>query len=252
LGQLINGIIMGKIEISIALPTRERPNNITRLIKSIEETAKYPKEIQVILRIDEGDEPTKNNVLKNQKRFSGRFDYLEKPQNELLSDMWQECFPLTKGPRLMMCADDVVFRTPEWDKIIIEAMPDPKNIFRFVWCNDGIQGYNMPTLPFMSIAWVKHIGYFVPRGYYCDYCDMHLLRIVDLLKKRGHKVGRYLKNVFIEHMHPQVNKAKWDQNYKRRRKMRGLNGKVWDKEKGEINLIVDRISKLISSGKIKI
>ena len=237
-------------DISIVVPTKDRPKNIKRLVQSIMDQSNRPQSIQIIFRIDEGDTKSKS-AIKNMKRsFPGEVLIQEKPHVKVLSDLWEDCYSLVKGPRVMMCADDVIFRTKGWDDIIIRRMRKPKKIVHFVWCNDRNQGAKMPTLPFMSEAWIKTVGYFVPRGYYCDYCDIHLQGIAERLKEMGHDVTRYLKNVIIEHMHPTANKADWDNTYKFRRSMRSKNQGRWTAARSEIKKKAKHLKDMIDSGKV--
>ena len=51
-----------KNKISLLIPTRNRYNNIVRLIKSIKETAEYFENIEILLYVDNDDTSTINSI----------------------------------------------------------------------------------------------------------------------------------------------------------------------------------------------
>jgi hypothetical protein len=202
---------------SIIIPTRARVSNIQRILASLNLTLEQPNKTEVILRLDDDD----GEVLEACKKINTKYKLKKvvKPRNEdFLSDLWEDCRERAVGSRFMMCADDVVFKTKNWDAIVAQGTPNPEKLFHFVYGNDKIHGKGLATLPIVSRAWVETVGYFVPRGYTCDYCDTHLQDIAIRLNKLGCNVIQYFDNVVFEHRHPVAGKAKWDKTYSFRRK----------------------------------
>lgn len=228
--------------ISIIIPTRSRPNNVIRLIESLHNTANVDN-LQIILRIDDDD------VSYDDLQLS--CDIVKKPRNKFLSDLWQEAVPEAKHDIVMACADDVIFRTKNWDQTIINIMKDPVNTLCFLWCNDLYQGPRLATLPFVTRAWINAVGFLMPSGYARDWCDTHLHDIARKLRKLGAEAMVYLKDVVIEHMHPAAGKSNYDETYTYRLKMscpqRIFDGR--DSERHELSL---KIFKEISAGKYKL
>lgn len=199
---------------TICVPTRERPKSINRLIKCIRDTAKYPDKIQIIFRIDKDDKVSKATIDAIKSPF--KIDCIIGDRGNL-SDMWEDCWETAKADLIMMCADDVIFRTKNWDDTILQKAVNPKDTPYFIWGNDKIQGAGLATLPIMSRKWVELVGYFVPRGYAVDYCDTHLDQIARLAKKGGVDVMTYFNDIVFEHMHPNNGKAPNDKVYQWRR-----------------------------------
>lgn len=103
--------------------------------------------------------------------------------------------------------DDHRFRTLHWDKIIEETLKRPGYAYGYdgVWMRGEI-----PTQIFISRPIVKALGYFALP-------DCHHLFVDNAWKATAERVGRlhYLPEVFIEHMHPAIGKAEWDEGHLR-------------------------------------
>lgn len=204
---------------SICVPTRGRPKSIKRLIESIELTSKEPDKIQVIFRIDEDDKESREIIESIESKLAS-IDIITGKRCDL-SDMWEDCYPTANANRIMMCADDVVFRTKGWDTKIRGKTPNAKGVPYFVWGNDKIQGSLLATLPIVSRKWVELVGYFVPRGYARDWCDTHIYDIAKRAQKHGAgKVMIYFNDIVFEHLHPSVGKSKYDSTYSYRLKQK--------------------------------
>jgi len=197
-------------DFSICVPTRNRPNSIKRLVKSIIDTTANLDRIEILFRIDEDDvlSPEAIDSLSNQvtiKTFVG--------PKKCLSDLWDDMWPHVSSPRLHMMGDDVIYRTYGWDNAILAIMPNPTEYPLFVYGNDLNQGKNIATLPIVSAKWAEILGYFVPLGYSKDYCDTHLHEIAQKVEEKGFHVMTYLNNIIFEHLHPTINKAPVDSTY---------------------------------------
>jgi hypothetical protein len=163
------------------------------------------------------------------------------PRDKMLSNMWDDAYKYVTASRVMMCADDVVFRTPDWDKIITKAMLNSEKEIHFCWGNDKNQGKHLATLPIMSSAWISMCGYFVPRGYCRDWCDTHLHDIARKLNKLGYNRMTYVKEVVFEHMHPSIGKAGYDDTYNYRQKLNP--GNIFNRRNKERQQIAQKMFK---------
>jgi len=234
--------------ISIVVPSRNRPDNLTRLVKSLKDTSSNFDNLDIILRLDDDDK----DLAEYKKRLDGykNINILVDGKRENLSDLWDECYYATKHPLVMMCADDVVFRTKNWDKILNNRMPNPDKTLYLAWCDDKNQGPLIPTLPIMSKAWIDSIGYFVPRDYVCDFCDVHIHEIARRLQKFNIEVMLYNKDIIIEHMHPTVAKGKWDAVYTSRRDKRSKAAIIFKRKAKERKATSEKLRDLVKSGKL--
>jgi len=236
--------------ISIVVPTRKRPRNIKRLVESIKKQSYDLSNIQVIFRVDDDDATATEIGIIAKNYLKDVYIIKDKPK-ENLSDLWNECYSSATYPLIMMCADDVIFRTKHWDRKVLKRLPNPKNTLYLAWGNDLNQKGIMPTLPILSKAWVENVGYFVPEGYISDFCDIHIFDIAKRLEKRGYNAMIYMKDIIFEHMHPTVGKAKWDEIYNKRRSRRGEAGQVYGNYSKERENTANKLFKLIKSGNIK-
>lgn len=128
-----------------------------------------------------------------------------------LSDMWNVAAGAARGDILMMCGDDIVFRTPGWDTAVAAAFEAVPDRIALVYGDDTIQGRRLATHPFIHRAWYEAVGYLVPPGFSCDWSDMWLNEVADELHRRV-----WLPGVVTEHMHPVMGKARLDDNHRER------------------------------------
>jgi hypothetical protein len=102
--------------------------------------------------------------------------------------------------------DDHRTRTRGWDRLVADALVRPG----IAYGDDLIHGARLPSAPFVSASIVNALGwYFLPTAEHM-YGD-------DALRVLGESLGRlrYLPDVVIEHLHPAVHKAPWDDGYAR-------------------------------------
>lgn len=102
--------------------------------------------------------------------------------------------------------DDHVARTPGWDTAVLDALATPG----IAYGDDGFQGHELPTAPFISASIVLALGWYaLPscRHLFVDNAWRDIGVQAECL--------RYLPGVLIEHMHPLAGKAGWDDGYQR-------------------------------------
>lgn len=210
-------------QFSICVPTRGRQLGLTRLAKSIDSMSDNPELVELILRIDDDDHVASQAANDLVGRIRCPIILVVLPHNEFLSDLWEDCYPSTHADRIMMCADDCVFRTKGWDTRIAAVSPDSGRKVYFLYGNDLYQKGQLAAFPILSRAWIECVGFFVPRGYHRDWCDTHIHDIANRLKsEQGILKGTivtYFKDIIFEHLHPAAGKAKYDKTYTARLKM---------------------------------
>jgi Glycosyl transferase family 2 len=188
--------------ISVLCPTRNRPDSVRRLINSGLDTAYGPVEFIFYCDLDA---PLPKDVTERPevKVING--------ERITLSQMWNECQKLATADVFMQCGDDVVFRTKNWDKRILDTFEEYPDKVAFVFCNAKDWGDKLGTHGFLHRKWVETVGYFTPPHFTSDFGD----KWIDEL---GRLVGRrvYLSDVVTEHMHPIWGKSSWDATYTER------------------------------------
>jgi len=244
-----------KYDITIIIPTRDRYNGLTYLVKSINDLANKPRKIEIIMRVDDDDKVGLEAISDLEAaNLEVALVKVIKPRNEYLSDLWDECYELASADRIMACADDCIFRTKDWDLTIVAASPNPDKVVYFMYGNDTIQKNFLATFPIVSRAWVECAGFFMPRGYKRDWCDTHLHDIAIRLKKE-HRInlltlGWYFKDIIFEHQHPAHKRQfKYDQTYSDRLKM-PCEKKQYDARTAERSKIATRIAEYIKFKKV--
>ena len=104
--------------------------------------------------------------------------------------------------------DDHRFRTKGWDRSFAEFLQSAGG--GFAYGNDLYQGENLPTAVFITSRIVTSLGYFCPPAQQHLYLDDAWKYLGD-----GAECLFYFPDIIIEHMHPGVGKAEWDEGYAR-------------------------------------
>lgn len=186
------------MKISILCPTRGRPENVKRLIKSLEDTSEEMPE--VVFYVDEDDE----NI-----EWMGRKLRVVRGPRQTLSNCWNECAKVATGNILMVAGDDIVFRSKGWDGVVKRAFAGYPDRIVMVHGQDGSPHKDkFATHPFLHRKWVDALGYITPPYFSADYCDTWINEIANLLDRR-------VSLPFVhEHLHPYWGKAEVDETHK--------------------------------------
>lgn len=213
----VDDIVLPKVEhvgpaeprISILCPTRGRPDNLLRLIRTALDTASGP--IEFVFYVDDDDQPTRALLTELNGRVPGLILSMLVGPRILLSEAWNRCAEIARAEILMHAGDDITFESNGWDDNVIHAFEAYPDRLVFVHGDDRLQGRNLGTHGFLHRRWVDVIGYFVPPYFSSDYNDTWLTEVADMLDRRV-----YLPNVVTEHHHPLAGKAEWDTTHRER------------------------------------
>jgi hypothetical protein len=208
---------MSKV-ISILTPTRGRPDNCKRFIKSIYETTLHKNTIELFFYVDR-DDSALGAYMSLQKHCYEEFnDFLrvEFMFGDPISvcDSWNLMTLQSLGDIIIMGNDDLIYETPSWDVTLHQELLNfPDDIF-CAWFNDGINGEKHCAFPIVSRKWANTLGYcFAPRGtFHFGYNDTWTF---DLGKRAD--CLHYIPQVKVSHHHFSNNKANYDETYKRNR-----------------------------------
>lgn len=188
--------------ISILCPSRGRPNNVHRLVSSALSSSSVP--LEFIFYFDE-DDTTINSAL------SGlQVKHVVGPRI-VLSKMWNRCYEEASNDIVMHCGDDIVFRSPGWDSLVLEAFDRYEDKIILVYGRDGIQDQGLGTHSFIHRNWVNTVGYFVPPYFSSDYNDTWLNDVAEALGRRV-----YIPEIYTEHMHFVAGKGPIDKTHAER------------------------------------
>lgn len=191
----------------VLCPTRGRPDALREAAHSLIKTRSYGS--TRLLAIVDHDDPEADNYV---KRADSLYDFvfplhtggMVSALNAGTVQVLQE-HPEIKI--LGFIGDDHRFRTDHWDEAITAALEQPGYAYGYdgFW-HDG----QIPTQIFISRRIVEALGYMALPDCYHLYVD-------NAWRAVGEAIGRFtwLQDVLIEHMHPAIGKAEWDEGHKR-------------------------------------
>jgi hypothetical protein len=189
--------------ISVLCPTRNRPASVRRLIASSAATAQ--DEIEFVFYCDE-DAP---GSVPPEVRSAPWIRVVDGPRI-VLSAMWNRCLEKSSGEIVMQCGDDIVFRTPGWDKVVEAAFATVPDRILFAYGSDGVHDRNFGTHGFVHRRWTEAVGYITPPYFSSDYGDTWLNDVAALIGRK-----RWIE-IYTEHLHPVVGKAPIDATHAER------------------------------------
>src|ERR1035437_557183 len=99
--------------ISILIPTKNRGHKLKELVGGIFSTASNPQNIEICFYIDD-DDTTSMRILDSIKSHFQNVKYLAGCKI-IFSDMWNKLLSIASGDIYMICGDDVIFKTKNWD-----------------------------------------------------------------------------------------------------------------------------------------
>ena len=200
-------------KISILCPTRNRVDNIEKFVTSVYETAEFKDLLEFIFYIDDDDE---NSVLKCEELSNNNIYSIKVVIGEriIMSSMWNKCFEESTGEIMFIGADDIIFRTENWDSIVRNEFDKFDDKIALIYGSDGIKsskknhGYGNHF--FIHRNWEEVLGYVDPPYFSSDYADLWM---ADVAQRIDRKIWI---NIDTEHMHPGVGKSEWDSTHKER------------------------------------
>jgi glycosyltransferase involved in cell wall biosynthesis len=205
------------MRISILTPTRNRPNNCERFIKSIYNTAWERGGIELLFYVDKDDpavEAYKDLERHCKTEYIGLYNVrfiIGEPQSVSISwnDLAKEC----TGDVLIMGNDDLVYRTPGWDQTLEKELVQYEEDKIYVaWFEDKINGENHCAFPMVSKEWYKCLGRFTPGCFNFGYNDTWIFEVGKMLDR-----CHFIPSVVVEHLHFSQGKSEMDDTYARNR-----------------------------------
>jgi hypothetical protein len=193
-------------DLVVFVPSRGRPEAARALVQHFANTCTVDTFLAFV--VDEDDPSRAEYETVGDGRNSG---VLFTPSHTMVEALniaagnyaqWGERFALG------FMGDDHVPRTYGWDRAYVDALREMGT--GIVYGNDLIQGERLPTQCAMTSDIVRALGHMAPPTLRHMYCD-------DYWRDLGQQAGclRYLPDLVVEHMHPVVGKAEWDEGHRR-------------------------------------
>jgi hypothetical protein len=194
------------MKISLLCPSRERLNKFITFTSSVFATTNNINNIEIILGVDD-DDPK----FYEYKRIANNLNFIKfiiLPEGlfkeEGLSGLWNYMVEKTDGDILAMVGDDMIFKTNDWDKKIIDTFKAQKDPLWLVHCNDGMRGSGnkyqsvapMAVNSFIHREYVNIVGRYVQTEVKEIFQDTYLDRLFSILDRKI-----YYHDILIKHLH---------------------------------------------------
>ena len=195
-------------ELIIIVPTRGRPDNVSKVIRAWEETGAPEDGAELHFAYDD-DDPAREEYDDAIGQSEGWVSAVILPRwTPMVQKLNKAASWLTGAFALGFAGDDHLPRTAGW---VARYLAELKRMGTgVVSCPDGYRQDQLPTQWAMTTDIVRALGRMVPAPVNHLFCD-------NAVRELAKGAGRYsyLDNVLIEHMHPLAGKGGWDPQYKR-------------------------------------
>lgn len=175
---------------SVILASRDRVSLLDGLLKSISQTVENPDNCEVIVVVDDDDRITRYFMDKIPYKFARG---VVRPRarnlnNDYLNWAWQN---FSVGENIIVCNDDVVFRTPKWDNIIMsglkEYLKDKPDGIAYGWIEDGLNNRQTGTpyccFPLITRKAAEAVGFVMPPEFPGWGADIGVYRIYEAINR---------------------------------------------------------------------
>lgn len=194
-------------ELLVIVPTRGRPENAARVVQAWKDTNAFTH-ARLLFAVDD-DDPTL-------PRYAEVVTAADAPVTAETYGNWQPMVPKLNAAAvrhansytaLGFAGDDHLPRSPGWAATYLHHLADLR--VGIVHGDDGRWHGQLGTEWAMSAVIVQRLQKMVPARVDHLYCDNAIQRL-----GRDAECLRYLPEVLIEHMHPDVGKAETDASYR--------------------------------------
>lgn len=188
--------------ISILLPSRNRPRNISRFIDSFYQNSRG--EIEFLFYIDDDDDVSIKELEYQKEEYKDLVNIRWLVgKRQAISNTYNELYKLIDNPDIILITgDDVTADTSGWDLLVNEAFSKYKDRLVLVGGSD-LFNESLFTTFCLSNEWINTIGFVMPEGYW-DYGDTYQYDLAA-------RIARIEKiNAIFQHFHPSAKKAEID------------------------------------------
>ena len=227
--------------ISILIPTRKRAKKLKTMYESLHHMTSTPDNVEVLLYIDDDDIQSIKFIENNKDKFTVPVKHIVGPRVSL-GQACNELYNICTGDLIMGGADDIVFKTEDWDVILENKLKDIKDKICLFSLNDLYQDPSkLATHPVISREALDIFGHFLPPEIDCNYGDEWLTYIFK-------QINRYypMPDIVVEHMHWLVGKGDRDNTYAEgSANMNRHSYRAFSKNKDKRDLLVEKLRKVL-------
>lgn len=180
--------------LSLIVPTRGRVDLLRRLLDSLAATASDIEYLEVVLVVD-ADDPESQAVVDSRLKLRT----VVVAPGRTMGHLNRAGVEAAAGEIVMLLNDDVVARTPSWDRHIRTCFDKHPDGIVLAHVNDLVFQKNLCTFPIVSRRFVDLAGGICPEEYQRYRIDDHIEDIFNLLGVLGERRSVYLPEVVFEH-----------------------------------------------------
>ena len=191
--------------ISLLIPTRGRPESMERFVRSVDTTASFPENVEIVFGIDREDAASFAKAIDLSKDLRIAIQSKEMiPWHDgdiNLASYWNQCYAISKYDIVGYFGDDVVFRTKGWDTLVSNLLKDttlmiaPNSVHNPLIRRCGVFSGRAADLFFTHKSVHTLFGYYLHESLrrYCT--DM----VLEFIYKRSGRF-RYCEGIVTEHI----------------------------------------------------
>ncbi len=201
------------MKFSLLCPTRDRPKRLRAMVDSALDLAADAGNVEIQAGVDFDDPQLAAYLAPEAYRNTGFTLYEERVRPSV---MWQRLANVATGRFLMLCNDDVLFRTPKWDELVEAEFAKVPDELLFAYTNDlEPPKRERANHWFVSRRWVDVLGFFCWEGDCAGLGPLEYFGNDNIPWYIAQRAGRcvYLRHVHVEHMHFKYGKAAKDDTY---------------------------------------
>lgn len=143
------------MSIAILCPTRKRPEQLKRMVKSAFATASSPDNIRIYVAFDKDEFESYLPVTNDCQVIFMPHGMPTAHKWNLLAEL---AMKMDSNTHFMVAGDDMVFATPCWDKAVLDAYERKPHVYHLL---DSRHADGTPH-PIVTREYIEAMGYFVP------------------------------------------------------------------------------------------
>ena len=206
--------------IALLCPTRARPEQCKKMLNSVYATASNKGGVFPYIALTDGfadsplilDSDTTNTFIRTPDGMPTAYKWNVLAELALKSGLNHKLF--------MLCADDIVFQTPCWDKALLDHYNALENKIHVYHLRDGRTGHGTPH-PIVTREYIEAMGYFLPPLFLHWFVDTWTVEIA----KAAH-CFTHLTDYMLDHIKPS-DEGKPDETHSRIRQWGWHDRDVW-------------------------
>jgi hypothetical protein len=199
--------------ISIICPTHKRPALQRRFAKCVYENCYDPRYSEIVFGIDEDDQVALDVAEELKKQYGEDFIRVcTITPGENLPNISNICArEVARGQIYGNAADDVVFRSKNWDVVVLQEFEKYDDKILLLWSDDGNWGGSLASHYFVSKNWVRALGHIQPTHFHADWTDHWNQRLANRVGRA--KVILSRERLFLQHLHAEHGGMEKDETY---------------------------------------